>query len=41
MEFGGRDHATVMSSFNKVTKLIKEKELFADAVSKIEKKLGV
>lgn len=41
MEFGGRDHATVMSSFNKVTKLIKEKELFADVVSKIEKKLGV
>lgn len=41
MEFGGRDHATVMSSFNKVSKLIKEKEVFADVVSKIEKKLGV
>ena len=40
-EFGGRDHSTVMSSFEKVTKLIKEKEVFENAVSKIEKKLGV
>lgn len=41
LEFGGRDHATIMSSYNKVTRLIKEKEVFADAVSKIEKKLGI
>ena len=40
-EFGGRDHSTVMSSYEKVTKLIKEKEVFENAVSKIEKKLGV
>ncbi len=40
-EFGGRDHSTVMSSFEKVNKLIKEKEVFENAVSKIEKKLGV
>lgn len=40
-EFGGRDHSTIMASFEKVTKLIGQKELFASAVSKIEKKLGV
>ena len=41
MEFGGRDHSTIMASYEKVNKLIKEKELFASAVIKIEKKLGV
>lgn len=40
-EFGGRDHSTIMSSYEKVNKLIKEKEVFENAVSKIEKKLGV
>ena len=40
-EFGGRDHSTVMSSYDKMCKYIKENELFATAVSKIEKKLGL
>ncbi len=39
-EFGGRDHSTIITSYEKVSKLIKEKEMFASAVSKIEKKLG-
>ena len=41
VEFGGRDHSTIMASYEKVLKLIDEKELFKSAVSKIEKKLGV
>lgn len=41
VEFGGRDHSTVMTSYDKVKKLVKEKEVFANAVEKIENILGV
>lgn len=41
LEFGGRDHSTVMSSYEKMTKLLKEKDTFQQAVMKIEHKLGV
>ncbi len=40
-EFGGRDHSTVMASYEKVNKLIQSNELFSSAVLKIEKKLGI
>lgn len=40
-EFGGRDHSTIMNSFDKITRMIKEKETFATAIGKIESKLGV
>lgn len=40
-EFGGRDHSTIMSSYEKMTKLVKEKELFAQAVEQIERKLNI
>ena len=40
-EFGGRDHSTIMSSYEKIARAIKEKEVFENAVSKIEKNLGV
>lgn len=40
-EFGGRDHSTIMNSYEKISKCSKENELFATAIAKIEKKLGV
>lgn len=41
LEFGGRDHTTIMSSYEKMTRLLKEKETFQQAVLKIERKLGL
>lgn len=41
LEFGNRDHSTIMSSYEKISKIIKEKDTFKQAVSKIEKNLGV
>lgn len=40
-EFGGRDHSTIMSSYDKMTRLVKEKEIFETAVKKIEQKMGI
>lgn len=40
-EFGGRDHSTIMSSYDKMSKLVKEKEIFETAVKKLEQKLGI
>ena len=40
-EFGNRDHSTVMSSYDKMLKMLKEKETFRQALKKIEQQLGV
>lgn len=40
-EFGGRDHSTIMASYEKVNRLLKTNELYQNAISKIEKKLGI
>lgn len=40
-EFGNRDHSTIMSSYEKMVKMLKEKESFQQAVIKIENKLGI
>lgn len=40
-EFGNRDHSTVMSSYDKMLKMLKEKETFRQALAKIEQQLGV
>lgn len=39
-EFSNRDHSTVMSSYDKIKTLLKEREDFKDAINAIEKKLG-
>lgn len=41
LEFGGRDHSTVMSSYERMTKMLKTNEVMAQAIIKIEHKLGV
>lgn len=41
LEFGGRDHSTVMSSYEKMLKLLKDNDMMSQAVHKIEQKLGV
>lgn len=41
LEFGGRDHSTVMSSYEKMTKLLKENDIMTQALGKIEHKLGI
>lgn len=41
LEFGGRDHSTVMSSYEKMKQYLKEKESFRQAVEKIEHQLGI
>lgn len=40
-EFGNRDHSTIMSSYEKMMKLLKEKETFQQAVMQIENSLGI
>lgn len=40
-EFGNRDHSTIMSSYDKMIKMLKEKETFQQALRKIELQLGV
>lgn len=40
-EFGNRDHSTIMSSYEKMVRMLKEKESFHQAVTQIEKKLGI
>ena len=40
-EFGNRDHPTIMSSYEKMMKLLKEKETFQQAVMQIESNLGI
>lgn len=40
-EFGNRDHSTVMASYDKMTKMLKEKDTFQQALKKIEHQLGV
>lgn len=41
LEFGGRDHSTVMSSYERMVKLLKENDAMIQAITKIEHKLGV
>lgn len=41
LEFGGRDHSTVMSSCERISKQSKDNEAMIYAIKKIEKKLGV
>ena len=41
LELGGRDHTTFMNSYDKMTKFIKEKEMFSQAVIQLEQKLGI
>lgn len=41
LEFGGRDHSTVMSGCEKMSKLIKENQALLQAIMQIERKLGV
>lgn len=41
LEFGNRDHSTIMSSYEKMKKLLKEKEDFRQAIVQIEKNLGI
>lgn len=41
LEFGGRDHSTVMSSYEKMLKMLKDNDVMLQAVRKIEQKLGV
>lgn len=41
LELGGRDHTTIMNSYDKMTKFIKEKEMFSQAVIQLEQKLGI
>lgn len=40
-EFGNRDHSTVMSSYEKMVRLLKEKETFQQALMQIENNLGI
>ena len=40
-EFGNRDHSTIMSSYEKMMKLLKEKETFQQAVMQIESNLWI
>ena len=39
-EFGGRDHSTIMSSYEKMTKLIDKKETYQKAIHQIKEKLN-
>lgn len=41
LEFGGRDHSTVMSSYERMVKMLKENDAMIQAITKIEHKLGV
>ena len=41
LEFGNRDHSTIMSSYEKMVKLLKDKEQFQQALQQIEKQLGI
>lgn len=41
MEFGNRDHSTIMSSYEKTTTLMKESSVLKQAVMQIEKQLGL
>lgn len=41
LEFGGRDHSTVMSSYEKMVKLLKENDAMMQAVIRIEHQLGL
>ena len=40
-EFGNRDHSTIMSSYEKMVKLLKDNETFQQAVFQLETKLGI
>lgn len=40
-EFGNRDHSTIMSSYEKMVKLLKEKESFQTALIQLQSKLGI
>ncbi len=41
LEFGGRDHSTVMSSYEKMVNLLKENDVMMQAVIRIEHQLGL
>ncbi|MEG1474291.1 MAG: chromosomal replication initiator protein DnaA [Longicatena sp.] len=40
-EFGNRDHSTIMASYEKILKSLKEKDSFQQALTQIEKNLGI
>lgn len=41
LEFGNRDHSTIMSSYEKIIEMLEDKEVFRQAVFKIEQSLGI
>lgn len=40
-EFGNRDHSTIMTSYDKISKLLQEKSIYKEVVEDIKKRLGV
>ncbi|MDF9824332.1 chromosomal replication initiator protein [Breznakia sp. PF5-3] len=40
-EFGNRDHSTIMTSYDKISKLSKEKSIYKDVIDEIKEKLGI
>lgn len=40
-EFGNRDHSTIMTSYDKINTLLKEKSVYKDVIDDIKRKLGV
>ena len=40
-EFGNRDHSTVMTSYDKIKRLLKEKKVYKDVISDIKRRLGL
>ncbi|MCL5878763.1 MAG: hypothetical protein M1428_03050 [Deltaproteobacteria bacterium] len=40
LQFGNKDHSTVIHSVNKITEMIKDNQSIKDAVEKIKKGLG-
>jgi chromosomal replication initiator protein len=40
-EFGNRDHSTIMTSYDKISRLLKEKKVYKDVISDIKRRLGL
>ena len=40
-EFGGRDHSTIMTSYDKIQKMLKDNPLMKEAVDRIKDRLGI
>lgn len=39
--FGHRDHSTIMTSYDKIDKMIKSKEIYREVINEIKKRLGI